>query len=66
MNTPIDTTTDVAILSDAELAAREAAIKAHIDHLKGYLWEIDVERWSRSEFPMPASIPVMAEYEYAA
>ncbi|MBM7846275.1 hypothetical protein [Herpetosiphon giganteus] len=65
MNTSIDTTTDVEILSDAELEAREAAIKAHIDHLQRSLWEIDVERWSRTQFPMPASIPVMAE-EYAA
>ncbi|KPL83044.1 hypothetical protein [Herpetosiphon geysericola] len=64
MNT-LNTTTDVELLSDAELEVREAAIIAHIDHLKGYLWQIDVERWSRTQFPMPASIPVMAE-EYAA
>lgn len=62
MNNAIDTTTDVEILSDAELEACEAAIKAHIDHLQGYLWEIDVERWSR-QFPKPARIPVMVSIE---
>ena len=66
MNTPVDTTIDVETLSDTALEAYEATIRAQIDALKGRLWEIDVERWSRNAFPMPASVPVMAEYEYAA
>ena len=65
MNTSIDTTTDVEILTDAELEAHEAAARALINELGVYMWKIDVERWSRTQFPMPASIPVMAE-EYAA
>lgn len=66
MNTPIDTTIDIETLTDVALDAYEATIRAQIDALKGRLWEIDVERWSRTQFPMPARIPVMVEYEYAA
>ena len=66
MNTPIDTTIDVETLSDGALTAHEAAILAQIERLKGRLWEIDVERWSRTQFPMPLSVPMMVEPEYAA
>ena len=65
MNNAIDTSIDVELLSDTALESCEAAIKAHIDHLQGYLWEIDVERWSR-QFPKPARIPVMASVEAEA
>ena len=62
MNTPVETAIDVETLSDTALEVYEATIRAQIESLKGRLWEIDVERWSRNEFPMPASVPVMAEY----
>ncbi|MBM7846273.1 hypothetical protein [Herpetosiphon giganteus] len=62
MNTPIDTTTDVETLTDAELEAHEAAARALINELGVYMWKIDFERWNRTQPPLVINTPIATDY----